>query len=90
MSSLVTSAYADPDPAQQERGRPSPTPTSSQSPANPPALTPVSGSYLEGKVKVAAVPSTAGDSVTKLDIDGTALDATRTVGVSKLSFEVGS
>ncbi len=90
MSSLVTSAYADPDPAQQEQGRPTPTPTSSQSPATPPTLTPVSGSYLEGKVKVAAVPSTAGDSVTKLDIDGTAVDATRTVGVSKLSFDVGS
>ncbi|MFC7582849.1 metallophosphoesterase [Nonomuraea antimicrobica] len=87
--SLVTSAYADPAPAQQDRGRPSPTPTASPT-TNPPTLTPASGSYLEGTVKVAAVPTAAGDSVTKLAVDDTALDATRTVGVSKLSFDVGS
>jgi hypothetical protein len=87
VSSLVTAAYADPQPGERDRGRPSPTPTGSQ---NPPTLTPVSGSYLEGTAKVVAVPTTAGDSVTKLAVDGTALDATRTVGVSKLSFEVGS
>ncbi|MBF8184988.1 metallophosphoesterase [Nonomuraea sp. K274] len=85
MSSLVTAAYADPGTA--ERGRPSPAPTGSPS---PPALTPADGSYLEGSTKVAAVPAAAGDSVTKLDVDGTALDATRTVGVSRLGFDVGS
>ncbi|MDP4501657.1 metallophosphoesterase [Nonomuraea turcica] len=84
-SSLVTAAYADP--GEQDRGRPTPTPTSSPS---PPTLTPAGGSYLEGTVKVAAVPAAAGDSVAKLDIDGTALNATRTFGVSKLSFDVGS
>ncbi|MGW0593888.1 metallophosphoesterase [Streptosporangium sp. NPDC002607] len=87
MSSLVTAAYADPGPGEQNRGRPSPTPTSSQI---PPTLTPANGSYLVGTAKVAAVPAAAGDSVTKLAIDDTALDATRTVGVSKLSFDVGS
>ncbi|MFB9628997.1 metallophosphoesterase [Nonomuraea helvata] len=85
--SLVTAAYADPGQGEQERGRPTPTPTASQS---PPALTPAGGSYLEGTVKVAAVPTAAGDSVTKLAVDDTPLDATRTVGVSKLSFDVGT
>ncbi|MDP9842765.1 metallophosphoesterase [Streptosporangium lutulentum] len=87
VSSLVTAAYADPGPEEQGRGRPSPTPTGSQT---PPVLTPVSGSYLGGTVKVAATPTVAGDSVTKLAVDGTALNATRTVGVSRLSFDVGS
>ncbi|TMR26806.1 hypothetical protein ETD85_41290 [Nonomuraea zeae] len=87
VSSLVTAAYADPQPGEQERGRPSPAPTGSRT---PPALTPAAGSYLEGTVKVAAVPATAGDSVTKLAVDDTAIDATRTVGVSRLSFDVGS
>ncbi|MDR8412419.1 metallophosphoesterase [Nonomuraea sp. 3-1Str] len=89
MSSFVTAAYADPGPAEQERGRPTPTPTSTGT-RTPPTLTPADGSYLEGTAKVAAVPATAGDSVTKLAVDGTALDATRTVGVSKLRFDVGS
>ncbi|MER7504934.1 metallophosphoesterase [Nonomuraea pusilla] len=84
---LVTAAHADPAPADAGRGRPSPTPTASPS---PPALTPAAGSYLEGTVKVAAVPVTAGDSVTALAVDGTALDATATVGVSRLGFDVGS
>ncbi|MEV4178873.1 metallophosphoesterase [Nonomuraea sp. NPDC049709] len=87
MSSLVTAAYADPAPGEQERGRPTPAPTGTQS---PPTLTPASGSYLEGTVKAAAVPTAAGDSVTKLAIDDTALNATRTVGVSRLGFDVGS
>ncbi|GAA5037457.1 hypothetical protein HNP84_003134 [Thermocatellispora tengchongensis] len=86
MNGLVTAAYADPGAGEADRGRPSPTPTGSQT---PPSLTPADGSYLEGTVKVAAVPAVAGDSVARLDIDGSALDATRTVGVSKLSFDVG-
>ncbi|GAA2206509.1 hypothetical protein GCM10009850_019670 [Nonomuraea monospora] len=86
VNTLVTAAHADPE--QQERGRPSPTPTTSQ---NPPVLTPADGSYLEGTVKAAAVPVTAGDSVTKLAVDDAAIEgATRTVGVSKLAFDVGS
>ncbi|MFC4009149.1 metallophosphoesterase [Nonomuraea purpurea] len=82
MSSLVTAAHADPG----AQGRPTPTPTGTPS---PPTLTPAGGSYIEGTVKVAAVPTSAGDSVTKLDIDGTAIDAAKTVGVSKLRFDVG-
>ncbi|MFI7610624.1 metallophosphoesterase [Nonomuraea terrae] len=85
VSSLVTAAHADP--VQQGRGRPTPTPTGT---ATPPALTPADGSFLEGTAKIAAVPSTAGDSVTALAVDDKSLDATRTVGVSKLSFDVGS
>ncbi|MFD1934507.1 metallophosphoesterase [Nonomuraea mangrovi] len=84
---LVTAAHADPSPAAQDRGRPTATPTSSQS---SPSLTPAGGSFLEGRAKVAAVPTAAGDSVTELAIDDTTLNATRTVGVSKLRFDVGS
>ncbi|MGW4791083.1 metallophosphoesterase [Nonomuraea sp. NPDC004297] len=87
VNSLATAAHADPG---QERGRPGPTPTPTASQA-PPALTPADGSYLEGTVKAAAVPATAGDSVTQLALDGAALPgATHTVGVSKLAFDVGS
>ncbi len=87
VSGVVTAAHADPDPGNAGRGRPSPTPTSSPT---PPTLTPAGGSYIEGTVKVAAVPTAAGDSVTELAVDGAALKADRTVGVSKLRFDVGS
>ncbi|WP_285774867.1 metallophosphoesterase [Microtetraspora sp. NBRC 13810] len=87
MSSLVTAAHADPGPEERDRGRPRPAPTGTTA---PPALTPATGSYLEGTAKVAATPATAGDSVTRLAVDGTPLDATRTLGVSRLSFDVGS
>ncbi|MEO3876408.1 metallophosphoesterase [Nonomuraea sp. B12E4] len=89
-TTLVTAAYADPAPGEQDRGRPRPTPTGSPATPAPPALTPADGSYLEGTAKVAATPTAAGDSLAKLDIDGTALNATRTLGVSKLRFDVGS
>ncbi|MGW0803491.1 metallophosphoesterase [Nonomuraea sp. NPDC002799] len=85
MSTLATAAYADP--AEQQRGRPTPTPTSS---TTPPTLTPAAGSYLEGTAKIAAVPTTAGDSVTKLTVGDAAIEATKTVGTSKLRFDVGS
>ncbi|MFF2847934.1 metallophosphoesterase [Streptomyces sp. NPDC058001] len=55
-----------------------------------PTLTPGEGSYLEGVQKVAATPTLAGDSVTQLAVDGKAIDAEKTVGVSRLSFDVGS
>ncbi|MBE3008539.1 metallophosphoesterase [Microbispora sp. NEAU-D428] len=87
VSGVVTAAHADPDPVTAGRGRPSPTPTGSPT---PPALSPADGSYIEGTVKVAAVPAAAGDSVTELAVDGAALNATRTVGVSRLRFDVGS
>ncbi|WP_214415735.1 metallophosphoesterase [Sphaerisporangium fuscum] len=87
VSGVVRAAHADPEPGKTVQGRPSPTPTGSRT---PPTLTPADGSFLEGTAKIAAVPTTAGDSVTKLALDGTAVDATRTVGVSKLRFDVGS
>ncbi|WP_349694837.1 metallophosphoesterase [Actinopolymorpha sp. B11F2] len=65
-------------------GKPDPSPTS------PPVLTPDDGAYLEGTQTVAAVPTVADDDVTGLTIDGNALDADQTVGVSRLSFDVGS
>ncbi|WP_433356394.1 metallophosphoesterase [Microtetraspora malaysiensis] len=87
VSGVVTAAHADPDPGNPGKGRPSPTPTGSRT---PPTLSPADGSFLEGTAKVAAVPAEAGDSVTELAVDGTALKATRTVGVSRLRFDVGS
>lgn len=41
-------------------------------------------------MKVKAAPTSAGDSVTKVAVDGTPLDATKTVGVAKLQFDVAS
>ncbi|MGR0319552.1 metallophosphoesterase [Agromyces sp. ZXT2-3] len=55
-----------------------------------PTLTPESGAHLDGTVAIAATPVTAGDSVTGLTIDGEETASTETVGVSTLSFEVGS
>ncbi|MEV6106175.1 metallophosphoesterase [Streptomyces sp. NPDC051940] len=77
---LTPAAFAD-----SELGKPSP-PTA----GSPPTLQPADDSYLEGTVKAAAAPTTAGDSVTELAVDGTPVDATRTVGVSRLRFDVGS
>ena len=56
----------------------------------PPALTPVSGTYLEGAITIAATPAVADEDVTSLTLDGAELDATATVGVSYLRFDVGS
>jgi hypothetical protein len=53
-------------------------------------LTPEDGAYLEGTQTVAATPTVADDDVTCLAIDGNALDADQTVGVSRLSFDVGA
>ena len=56
----------------------------------PPLLTPKSGAYLEGVATIAATPVAADDDVTSLTLDGAELDATATVGVSYLRFDVGS
>ncbi|CAL9644924.1 hypothetical protein SUDANB145_06432 [Streptomyces sp. enrichment culture] len=55
-----------------------------------PVLTPADGSYLEGTRTIEATPTVAGDSVTGLAVDGKAVEAEKTVGVSRLSFDVGS
>ncbi|MEU9336687.1 metallophosphoesterase [Streptomyces sp. NPDC048290] len=55
-----------------------------------PALTPGDGSYLEGTRTVEATATLAGDSVTRLTLDGERLDAEPTLGVSRLGFDVGS
>ncbi|MGW1208327.1 metallophosphoesterase [Streptomyces sp. NPDC002499] len=85
VSGNLTTAYADTDPEERASAR-----DRSAGATSLPTLTPGEGAYLEGTQKVAAVPTLAGDSVTKLAVDGKAIDAERTVGVSRLSFDVGS
>ncbi|WP_146605072.1 metallophosphoesterase [Jiangella anatolica] len=59
--------------------------------SEPPTLTPADGAYLEGTVTVASEAVTADDDVTSLTVDGQPVPgATPTVGVSTLSFDVGS
>ncbi|MER5179063.1 metallophosphoesterase [Streptomyces sp. NPDC002896] len=84
MSGNAAAAPADPDPAKQP-GQSEPGDTTSL-----PTLTPDDGAYLEGTAKFAATPTAADDDVNSLAIDGDELDAEQTVGVSRLSFDVGS
>ncbi|MFJ6567468.1 metallophosphoesterase [Streptomyces sp. NPDC091292] len=83
----VTVAHGDTGTDQRATDKKS---AASESATTLPTLTPGEGSYLEGVQKVAAVPALAGDSVTQLAVDGKAVDAEKTVGVSRLSFDVGS
>ncbi|MET8824450.1 metallophosphoesterase [Streptomyces sp. NPDC004610] len=55
-----------------------------------PTLTPGDGAYLEGTETVEAGATLPGDSVTRLTVDGRAIDAEPTLGVSRLGFDVGS
>ncbi|MFC7362702.1 hypothetical protein [Nocardioides astragali] len=55
-----------------------------------PLLTPADGAWLERTVAVAAEPTTVDDSVSSLTVDGQELAGERTVGASRLSFDVGS
>ncbi|WP_328907410.1 metallophosphoesterase [Streptomyces sp. NBC_00234] len=55
-----------------------------------PTLTPQDRAYLEGTEEVRATPALAEDSVTALAVDGRTVDAERTHGVSRLTFDVGS
>lgn len=55
-----------------------------------PDLAPGDGAYLEGIERLTATPTLAGDSVTEIAVDGKAVDAERTMGVSRLGFDVGS
>ncbi|GGL62274.1 hypothetical protein GCM10010129_02300 [Streptomyces fumigatiscleroticus] len=81
----LTTAYADTGTA-----RSGPAPGESADATSLPTLTPGDGTYLEGTQQVAATPTLAGDSVTELAVDARTLDAERTVGVSRLGFDVGS
>ncbi|MQY12377.1 hypothetical protein SRB5_25100 [Streptomyces sp. RB5] len=58
--------------------------------ATAPVLTPGDGAYLEGTKTVTGSPTTLDDDVTSLTVDGEKLDAERTVGSSRLTFDVGS
>ncbi|MFE2044403.1 metallophosphoesterase [Streptomyces sp. NPDC059477] len=67
--------------------------TQSDSPADAttlPTLTPGDGAYLEGTQTVEAKATLAGDSVTRLTVDGRTVPAQPTLGVSRLGFDVGS
>ncbi|MFJ4846336.1 metallophosphoesterase [Streptomyces sp. NPDC088733] len=55
-----------------------------------PTLTPGDGTYLEGTRKLVATPTAAGDSIRRITVDGKGIDAEPTIGVSRLSFDVGS
>ncbi|MFL4902061.1 metallophosphoesterase [Streptomyces sp. MMS24-I2-30] len=83
----LTVAYADTDRDERTSERKN---SSSQSTTALPTLTPGDGTYVEGTQKVTATPALAGDSVTTLAVDGRAIDAEKTLGVSRLSFDVGS
>lgn len=85
LSGSPAGAYAEP-----AARKPAPTNGGSADATRLPALTPADGAYLEGTQKIAATPTLAGDSVTKLALDGKALPAERTIGTSRLSFDVGS
>ena len=55
-----------------------------------PTLSPEDGAWLEGDVTVASDATTAGDPVASVTIDGAAIDAEPTPGVSHLTFDIGS
>lgn len=83
----VTVAYADTGTDQRATAKKD---SSNENATTLPTLTLGDGTYLEGTQKVAATPTLVGDSVTNLAVDGKAIDAEKTVGVSRLSFDVGS
>ncbi|MFF3872855.1 metallophosphoesterase [Streptomyces sp. NPDC001978] len=85
MSGNLTSAYADNGPDQRAHGD-----SSSAASTSLPNLVPGDGAYLEDTEHVVATPTLAGDSVTQLALDGKAIDGERTVGTSRLTFDVGS
>ncbi|MFE5308428.1 metallophosphoesterase [Isoptericola sp. NPDC056605] len=75
-------------PGSSERGT---KPGKPAEPGTAPTLTPADGAHLEGTVRFAADPTTAGDPVGRITIDGadlTGLEAT--TGTSALTFDVGS
>ncbi|WP_344560184.1 metallophosphoesterase [Streptomyces atrovirens] len=82
VSGNTTAARADPERPTERAG--------SAEGTSLPALVPRDGTYLEGTEHIAATPTLAGDSVTRLAVDGKEVDAERTVGVSRLTFDVGS
>ncbi|MEU0834039.1 metallophosphoesterase [Streptomyces sp. NPDC005969] len=85
VSGNLTAAYAETGAEQRTPGQ-----SGTADATSLPTLSPGDGEYLEGRQKVAATPTLAGDSVTGLAVDGKAIDGEQTVGVSRLSFDVGS
>ena len=64
----------------------SPTPANA---ASEPTLTPKDGATVSGSVPVESFPTTRGDKVTSITVDGEKLDAKADAGSSKLRFSVG-
>lgn len=64
----------------------SPTPANA---ASEPTLTPKDGATVSGGVPVESFPTTRGDKVTSITVDGEKLDAKADAGSSKLRFSVG-
>ncbi|WP_189312883.1 metallophosphoesterase [Streptomyces brasiliensis] len=85
MSGNLTTAYADNGPGQSTSAE-----SDSADSTSLPTLVPGDGTYLEGTEKAVATPTLTDDSVTRLAVDGKAIDAERTVGTSRLTFDVGS
>ncbi|MGW0781264.1 metallophosphoesterase [Streptomyces sp. NPDC002913] len=82
MTGNVTTVHADEAPGTGRSGSADATAL--------PALVPADGAYLEGTERFEATATLAGDSVAALAVDGRRTDAERTLGVSRLSFDVGS
>ncbi|MFC3739343.1 carbohydrate-binding protein [Paractinoplanes deccanensis] len=58
-------------------------------PGTPPALNLSNGRTIDGTTRITADPTTEGDAVVALTVDGTALDAGKTAGTAHLSFDMG-
>ncbi|MFF5079179.1 carbohydrate-binding protein [Actinoplanes sp. NPDC000266] len=56
---------------------------------SPPTLNVSDGRTLDGTTRVTADPTTEGDAVVALTVDGTALRADKTAGTAHLSFDMG-
>ncbi len=86
---LAPAAAAATDPA-TGAARTGATSTAGTAAETRPVLSPTAGTFLDGTVRVAADPVRAGDPVTALAVDGTALDAAATPATARLLFDVGS
>ncbi len=74
-----------------ERGKKPGRPGKPGKPGTAPTLVPKDGAHLEGTVRFAADPTTAGDPVGRVTVDGADLPGLEaTTGTSALTFDVGS
>lgn len=83
---LSTGAFITPASTQPLLVKPKPSATA----LAPATLSPRDGAFVEGTQTVASTPTTADDSVVSLWADEGRLEATPTVGTSRISFDVGT